>query len=213
MKRRSFASIVFGLLSGISLIACSSENATTDRVTVTLPTFLGSSVLPSLPKQRKNHKKYICSWEECRKELSGRTSLKNHMSIHTGDRPFICDCCDKRFITKQQLASHANKHLKNLDLDLDPAKQAIKEVQNSLLCAIKAFQTETDPRKHLTEADTQLGQVEAHLAHVSSALVFARSCLHPSVKRKFSETKFEEAVCNSISMSDDWWLQPDITLQ
>ncbi|XP_041353132.1 zinc finger protein 235-like isoform X1 [Gigantopelta aegis] len=36
--------------------------------------------------------------------------IKNHMKIHSNDRPYCCDICDKSFVYKSSLASHVVKH-------------------------------------------------------------------------------------------------------
>ncbi|MDP0589742.1 MAG: C2H2-type zinc finger protein, partial [Candidatus Endonucleobacter bathymodioli] len=50
----------------------------------------------------------IC--DVCSKECNTLSSLKSHMMIHTGDRPFNCNVCYKTFITKQNAQRHMRKH-------------------------------------------------------------------------------------------------------
>lgn len=51
---------------------------------------------------------YACS--VCPKRFTSTDVLKVHQRIHTGERPYICGNCNKRFISKSQLTSHMRTH-------------------------------------------------------------------------------------------------------
>ncbi|XP_055910891.1 zinc finger protein 665 [Eupeodes corollae] len=52
---------------------------------------------------------YIC--EECGKVLTSLATLKNHRFLHTGQQPpHECPQCFKRYITKNKLKEHMNRH-------------------------------------------------------------------------------------------------------
>ena len=53
---------------------------------------------PTLPSQ--------C--EICSKMCSSLAALKNHLAVHSTERPFKCDVCQKSFKTKCRLAKHKN---------------------------------------------------------------------------------------------------------
>lgn len=61
-------------------------------------------------------KLHVCNFIGCHKEFTSFSTLSRHELIHTGDRPFACNYCDKRFNQKgnlsKHLASHENAHLR-----------------------------------------------------------------------------------------------------
>ena len=61
--------------------------------------------LPGYPNQLKSEtSSYECG--TCNKFFANATSLKNHLRVHNGDRPFACTQCDKRFTLKSCLKTH-----------------------------------------------------------------------------------------------------------
>ncbi|XP_008483920.1 zinc finger protein 678-like isoform X2 [Diaphorina citri] len=57
-----------------------------------------------------NRKKSIC--DVCGKEFKMEKRLKEHMAVHTTDRPFFCDMCPSAFKLNKHLQQHYKIHLK-----------------------------------------------------------------------------------------------------
>lgn len=47
---------------------------------------------------------FIC--DTCGKSLKSRTSLQEHNKLHTDDRPYSCDICDRTFVTLYKMRRH-----------------------------------------------------------------------------------------------------------
>jgi len=47
----------------------------------------------------------------CVIRLSDISNLKQHKRIHSGERPYVCDVCNKTFIVKRNLKQHKRLHI------------------------------------------------------------------------------------------------------
>ncbi|XP_037541752.1 zinc finger and BTB domain-containing protein 11 [Nematolebias whitei] len=67
-----------------------------------------------------------CSF--CGKAFITTTGLSNHMSLHTGNRPYKCHVCDKTFASESALNGHLWVHMENkpLKCDLCPRSFGLK---------------------------------------------------------------------------------------
>uniref|UniRef100_A0A8R1DZR7 C2H2-type domain-containing protein n=1 Tax=Caenorhabditis japonica TaxID=281687 RepID=A0A8R1DZR7_CAEJA len=61
-----------------------------------------------------NHdSKFICLWRGCDREykqFKAKYKLVNHMRVHTGERPFTCEQCNKVFARSENLKIHKRIH-------------------------------------------------------------------------------------------------------
>jgi uncharacterized Zn-finger protein len=56
----------------------------------------------------KNKKIFHCPYQGCNKSFSASYSLTSHYRIHTGNMPFKCEICGKKFFDKANWQYHSN---------------------------------------------------------------------------------------------------------
>merc|ERR1719187_699944 len=59
-------------------------------------------------RSHTGEKPYQCS--VCEKRFSIKNSLNKHMRIHTGEKPYHCSICEKRFSQNKYLINHMRTH-------------------------------------------------------------------------------------------------------
>ena len=60
-----------------------------------------------------NTQLFVCYWKDCkrkRRPFKARYKLVNHMRVHSGERPFVCTECLKRFGRSENLKIHIRIH-------------------------------------------------------------------------------------------------------
>eukprot|EP01028_Stygiella_incarcerata_P003505 TRINITY_DN1705_c0_g1_i1.p1 TRINITY_DN1705_c0_g1~~TRINITY_DN1705_c0_g1_i1.p1 ORF type:complete len:566 (+),score=132.84 TRINITY_DN1705_c0_g1_i1:204-1901(+) len=63
-------------------------------------------------------KPFICDFPGCEKTFARRCDLLTHKRTHTGERPYECTTCGKRFTTCSNLRRHEKTHKKQSDTPL-----------------------------------------------------------------------------------------------
>lgn len=55
-------------------------------------------------------KDYSCPYPSCGRPFKRQEHLRRHVRSHTQERPYLCDGCDKRFSSSDNLAQHRRTH-------------------------------------------------------------------------------------------------------
>ena len=81
-------------------------------------------------------KRYLCT--HCNKSCDRPSDLEKHMRVHTGEKPFQCQICDKKFADRSLFLKHTRTH-------------KVNDETQAFVCGIcdKKFQVEGNLEKHL----------------------------------------------------------------
>jgi len=54
----------------------------------------------------ENIYRFYCEYPDCDKRYNTRSNLEVHMRKHAGTKPFVCELCQKKFISKWNMSKH-----------------------------------------------------------------------------------------------------------
>ena len=59
---------------------------------------------PKAKAKKEKEKKFACSW--CGQAFTRKYDMEKHTRMHTGDKPYQCGICAKKFVQVGSLAVH-----------------------------------------------------------------------------------------------------------
>ena len=96
-------------------------------------------------------KEVQCPYENCDKTFKHKSLMILHARTHTGDKPFKCQFCEQRFITKGNKKDHERRHLNLKLFECDGCKIQFyrsNQLKKHLLTCKKAKALEDKKKKN-----------------------------------------------------------------
>ena len=61
------------------------------------------------PQALQDYRPFHCEWPDCGKAFKQNVHLKNHITSHTGEKPYQCNICPYRSSRKAVVVQHVSR--------------------------------------------------------------------------------------------------------
>ncbi|CAH8832308.1 unnamed protein product [Trichobilharzia szidati] len=68
-----------------------------------------SHVDPKKPERNPANFKFHC--DQCDYKTNNRVTMEHHKRSHAGEKPYVCEVCNKRFTQRTNMITHRNRHI------------------------------------------------------------------------------------------------------
>ena len=128
--------------------------------------------------RRRHAKKHVC--KVCKKRYLTPGNLKEHMNIHTGERPFLCDKCGKSFPSQAGIVNH----------------RAVHYIDRPFACTIchMTFKKKQHLKSHII---THQPKERKYLCHVCGKDFYAKTSLQSHIRMHKEVKKYVCIVCGA----------------
>jgi uncharacterized C2H2 Zn-finger protein len=83
-------------------------------------------------------KKKQIACPQCGKHFATMPNLREHLNLHTGKRPFLCQLCTRRFRQASQLSLHKREHVLGI---IHPQRPREPDSEASIMRIVREVQT------------------------------------------------------------------------